>query len=61
MVYTNRNKIFDVINIIITGLIALVCVYPMYYVLMASFSIPSELMRHTGLFASSDGIYIRGI
>ena len=55
MVYTNRNKIFDVINIIITGLIALVCVYPMYYVLMASFSIPSELMRHTGLLLRPTG------
>lgn len=55
MVYTNKNKIFDVINIIITGLIALVCVYPMYYVLMASFSIPSELMRHTGLLLRPTG------
>ncbi|MBE7032727.1 MAG: carbohydrate ABC transporter permease [Ruminococcaceae bacterium] len=44
-----KISVFDIINFIICGLIGLVCVYPFYYVVMASFSDPSKLMGHNGV------------
>lgn len=44
-----KISVFDIINFIITGLIGLFCVYPFYYVIMASFSNSSELMAHDGV------------
>ena len=42
------SKVFDVCNILILTLLSLVCIYPVWYVLMASFSDSSLLMQHTG-------------
>jgi len=44
-----KISVFDIINFVITGLIGLFCVYPFFYVVMASFSDPSELMGHNGV------------
>ena len=49
----NKNRIreskgsvlFDAIIILLVSLLTLVCFYPMYYVLMASFSNPVQLMN----------------
>ena len=41
------SKVFDVCNILILTLLSLVCIYPVWYVLMASFSDSSLLMQHT--------------
>lgn len=46
---TRSDKILNVLNMIFLGVIALLCAYPLYYVLMASFSNSAELMAHTGL------------
>lgn len=46
---TLGEKIFDVFNLIFLLFIAFICLYPMIYVLMASVSSPSLLMKHTGL------------
>ena len=42
------EKVFDVFNIIILALLAIVCFYPMWYVLVASLSDSNRLMQHTG-------------
>lgn len=39
---------FDVINYILTGLIGLFCLYPILYVIFASFSDPGKLMSFDG-------------
>lgn len=42
------SKAFDVINIIILALLSLACLYPVWYVLVASFSDGHLLMQHAG-------------
>lgn len=42
-------RIFSVFNYIFVTLIAVACLYPFYYVVLASISEPEELMRHGGL------------
>ena len=44
----------------ITGLLVLLCVYPMLHVLFASFSDPLRLMIHQGLLLKPQGISIKG-
>ena len=44
----------------ITGLLALLCVYPMLYVLFASFSDPLRLMTHSGLLFAPQGLSFKG-
>lgn len=41
-------KAFDITNIFILCLLSLVCIYPVWYVLMASLSDSNLLMQHTG-------------
>lgn len=42
-------RIFTVFNYVILTALAIACLYPFYYVVMASISNPEELMRHQGL------------
>lgn len=42
-------RIFTVFNYIFLTLVALACLYPFYYVVVASVSNPDALMRHNGL------------
>ncbi len=42
-------RIFTVFNYIFLTLVALICLYPFYYAVIASISDPDELMRHAGL------------
>ncbi|MCL2833088.1 MAG: carbohydrate ABC transporter permease [Treponema sp.] len=42
------SLIFDSVNVVIITAIGLVCLYPMYHVLMASFSEPIRIMNHSG-------------
>lgn len=42
------ERIFHVINYIVLTIIALICLYPMWFVAMASFSNSSRLMAHSG-------------
>ncbi|MBE7033251.1 MAG: carbohydrate ABC transporter permease [Ruminococcaceae bacterium] len=49
--------IFEIFNIIFLAVVAIICLYPMLYVLLASFSKPSELMSHSGLLIKPLGFY----
>lgn len=42
------SKAFDIANIVILILLSLICVYPVWYVLVASLSDSNLLMQHTG-------------
>lgn len=54
-------RIFCVCNYIILTLLALACLYPFYYVLVASISDPNELVKHNGLlFAPLKEITLAG-
>lgn len=44
-----QYKAFTVVNYIILTLLAIACLYPFYYVVVASVSNPEALMRHRGL------------
>jgi putative aldouronate transport system permease protein len=49
------DRIFDNFNIFLMLALVLVTVYPFYYVLMASLSEPSQLLRHSGLLLWPQG------
>ncbi len=53
---SNGEKLFDFINIIALGFLSIVTLYPFLYVLFASFSDPTDLMRHKGLLLLPLGI-----
>lgn len=42
------EKCFHVFNYILMTAVGLLCLYPMWYVLMASFSDPNQIMMHSG-------------
>ena len=50
--------VFEIFNIIFLALVGVVCLYPMLYVLFASFSEPSRLMAHSGLLFKPLGWYL---
>lgn len=52
------EKVFRVFNYIILTIIALVCLYPMWYVAMASISESSQLMSHTGVLLKPLGFSV---
>lgn len=52
---TRGERIFRVFNTIFMILMVLVTFYPFYHVLMASFSNPSQIARHTGLLMTPKG------
>lgn len=54
------SKCFSFAVIVLVTLVTLVCFYPMYYVLMASFSDPYRLMSHTGGLLTPVGYSIGG-
>lgn len=45
---TNGEKIFNVFNVLLMLIVALMTLYPFYYVAMASFSKSAEFMMHEG-------------
>lgn len=42
-------KVFNIFNCVFMALFALICFYPLYYVVVASLSDPNALMKNTGL------------
>lgn len=54
------DHIFVVINYLLLGAIGLVCLYPVWHVLMASFSNPSRLMVHSGVLLAPEGFSLEG-
>ena len=52
--------IFDIFNVIFLGIVGIICLYPMVYVLFASFSEPARLMGHSGILYKPLGWYLEG-
>lgn len=44
-----KSRIFDIVNTVVMLLVAFVMIYPLYYVLAASFSNASEFVSHKGM------------
>lgn len=53
------ERIFEKFNILFMLLIAFIMVYPLLYVILASFSNPYELMGHTGLLLKPLGFSVQ--
>jgi putative aldouronate transport system permease protein len=51
------DKIFDACNIVFLCVLMLVTLYPFMYVVFASLSVPSELVKHTGLLWKPIGFF----
>jgi putative aldouronate transport system permease protein len=54
------DVLFDSFNILIISLVGLLCLYPMFHVLMASFSEPLRLMNHQGPLFRPLGFSLEG-
>lgn len=54
------DRIFMVVVYILMGFMALACLYPMWHVIMASFSDPIRLMRHSGVIIKPLGFSLEG-
>ena len=54
------ERLFDCFNILFMLLLALICVYPLYYVVCASFSEPKYLMSHLGALILPQGFTLKG-
>lgn len=54
------QKMLTVLNYALITLVALLCLYPVIHVLMASFSDPIRLIRHRGLLLKPDGFSLKG-
>lgn len=52
---TNGEKIFNFVNILFMILVIIVSLYPIYHVIMASFSNATQLMAHSGLLLRPAG------
>lgn len=52
---TIGGRIFDVCNVIVLTLLMIICIYPLYYVVMASFSNAEDLMMHSGILLKPAG------
>ena len=52
---TKGERVFNVFNVIFLTLLSICAFYPMYYVLMASFSQSGQLMAHSGLLLTPAG------
>ncbi len=53
------ERIFHVVNYIILTIVALICLYPMWFVAMASFSDSSQLIAHTGFLLKPLGFNLQ--
>ena len=42
------EKVFRIFNYVLMSAVGIICLYPMWYVLMASFSSPNKMIMHTG-------------
>ena len=55
-----EDHIFAGAAYLLTGIMAVACLYPMWHVVMASFSDPIELMRHSGVILKPLGHSLEG-
>jgi putative aldouronate transport system permease protein len=54
------EKIFDALNVVLLTLLMIVSIYPLLYVLFASFSDPARLIQHRGLMFKPLGFTLQG-
>ncbi|MDR2095048.1 MAG: carbohydrate ABC transporter permease [Treponema sp.] len=54
------DLIFDIFNVILMTIFSLFFVYPLIYVIFASFSNPAEFVRHSGLLLRPLGFSLKG-
>ncbi|WP_027629211.1 carbohydrate ABC transporter permease [Ruminiclostridium cellobioparum] len=54
------EKIFDLFNVLLLGVLSLVFLYPIVYVVFASFSDPAQLVKHTGVLLAPQGFSLSG-
>jgi putative aldouronate transport system permease protein len=54
------DRIFDCFNYLLLTLLMLVTLYPFMYVVFASLSTPSELVKHTGILWKPQGFFLDG-
>ena len=47
--------VFDTFNVLFLGVLSIVFLYPMLYVIFASFSDPAQLISHTGVLLGPKG------
>ena len=57
---TFGSRLFDILNYVILGIIAILCLYPLWHVLMGSFSDPKGLTLHTGILLKPEGFSTAG-
>ena len=57
---TTAGIIFDIFNVIFMLALMIISVYPLYYVIMASFSDPNELMKQLGILLKPAGFSTAG-
>lgn len=57
---STSGVIFDIFNYIFLTLLAFVCLYPVYHVLIGSFSDPVQLTRHYGAILKPLGFSLEG-
>ena len=57
---TVSGTVFDVINACVMGLIALLCLYPVWHVIMGSLSDPLKLYQHIGPLLWPEGLSTAG-
>lgn len=57
---TKGEKIFSVFNVMIIAAVAITCVYPMIYVILASFSEPTRLSQYSGVLYRTLGFTVEG-
>ncbi len=51
----NRMEVFDIVNGTILVILAIILFYPMYYVLLASVSIPAQIAKYRGVMLLPQG------
>ncbi|MGI5856242.1 MAG: carbohydrate ABC transporter permease [Candidatus Merdivicinus sp.] len=54
------DRVFNAINYTLIAFMTLLFLYPLWYVLMASFSNPAQLMVHTGVMLTPRGFSLEG-
>ena len=54
------DKIFDIFNVLLLCTLMLVTLYPFLYVIFASLSVPSELVKHSGILWKPQGFFTEG-
>lgn len=55
---SKAQRIFDICNIIFMLVLAVVMIYPIWYVICASFSVSDQLLSHSGLLVVPDGFSV---